>query len=491
MLADYQAQGEAAPKKVFEALVEGPARTGKTRGLLHLIDALCRSIPGLRVLIVRETRASLTNSALQTFEDEVLQPGDPILEGPTREHRTRYDYENGSVIELGGLDNASRLYSTTYDIVYIVEVFEVSLDSWEKFLRPLSRFHGGLRWQLLLGDTNPDAETHWANMRCKEGVCLRYTSTLRDNPKYWDRADEAWTEDGAAYRESLERLSGVRRSRLLDGKWCTAEGAVWETFDASIHIIDRPSNLKRDLGITRFVGAVDWGHADPGVLQIWGLDNFQRAYRVAEWYSTNTGQAEWAERAAIAYQEFQPLKAIVCDPADSQGGREAINLRLSKMGSARPLAIKGDNARHGQGKGDIVGLDLVREKLRPQSDGNPALFFVRGSSRCRDDWLHLNKEPTCTEQEIPGYVYLVDETGKPSKERTDPTCPDHGCDATRYAMNFIWRHLFDNKPELLRPKVGSIASAMSRRNPEAVREWLEIDALRVKAAEREKAGMCG
>lgn len=490
-------QGE---RKIFEVLIEGAAGTGKSRGVGHLLFWAAHYWPGIRILVVRKTRASLSESFLETWENEVLPAHNAefMREGPTRGHREHYDFGNGSTMVMGGLDHPTRLYSTQWDIVYVQEAIELSLDEWERFFRALRHFNGDtytptetsspspIGFQLLLGDTNPDAETHWLNERCKEGLCERLTSRMQDNPKFATASGE-WTEEGAAYRAGLERLSGVRRLRLLEGKWCTAEGAVWETFSEQVHLIDRPQDLKRDLGINWFVGAIDWGHNDPCCFQVWGIDGSKRAYRVAEWYATNTGQSDWVNWAAAAYQEFQPMRSIVCDPADSQGARNAINIRLASLGAKKPVAILADNTKHGQGKGDLVGLDLVREKLKPQADGKPAIYFLRDSLRMRDEWLELNKKPTCTEREIPGYVYLVDETGKPSHDRTDPECPDHGCDATRYLCSFLWRHDQTPPEGPLKPKLGSIASALSRRNPEAMKEWLEIDQHRVRAAEREKA----
>lgn len=417
-LANYKGD-----RKVFEILIEGAGGTGKSRGIGHVLFWMAHKWPGIRILVVRKTRASLTNSFLQTWEDEVVPAGHAMLTGPHRSHRERYDFGNGSVMELGGLDNPSRLYSTQYDVVYVQEAIELSLDEWEKFFRALRHFGGGIKFQILLGDTNPDAETHWLNERCNEGVCERMTSLIRDNPKYHD--GKQYTFEGLAYVGGLQKLSGVRRTRLLDGKWCTAEGAVWDTWDASVHMLDRPKDLKRALGITWFVGAVDWGFSDPGVFQVWGIDAQKRAYRVAEWYTTSGLMEWWVEQIAQACKEFEPMRAVVCDPENKEA-RAALNIRLAKCGQ-RPVAVAADNARHGQSKGDIVGLDLVRERLQRDDGGKPHIFLVRDSSRCRDEWLEMNKQPTCTEREIPGYTYLVDETGKPSKERTDPACPDHGC----------------------------------------------------------------
>lgn len=484
--------------KIIEALIEGPARTGKSRGVGYVLLWAMIRWPGIRILVVRKTRKSLNESFLQTWEDEVLPPTDPMRDGRKREDRDSYTHPNGSTMALGGLDHPTRLFSTQYDIVYAQEAFELTQDEWEKFLRPLCHWNGKatghvedpIPFQLLVGDTNPDAETHWLNRRCepqdgKPAQCMRLVSRHRDNPFLWSKQANDWTPEGRAYMQGLDGLHGVRRRRLRDGVWCSAEGAVWETYDRAVHLIDRPADLKRDLGIRYFVGSVDWGFSDPGVFQVWGITGDRRAYRVAEWYSTNALMEWWVEQICGAVVEFEPFKVIVCDP-ENKSARVSVNVRLSKMGKA-PIAIAADNARHSQNKGDLVGLDLVRERFAQDKDGKSHIYLLRDSLRCRDDELILNSRPTCLEQEIPSYTFLIDESGKPTKERTDPACADHACDAMRYMAQFMWRRDLSPRAEQIKPKLGTLASFIAQRNPEAAQEWIELDETRRIAAEQEMA----
>lgn len=473
-LANYREQ-----KRVLEILVEGPGGTGKSRGIGHILFWLAHEYPGIRILVCRKTRTSLSESFLQTWEDEVVPQGHAMLTGAHRSHREQYEFGNGSVLVLGGLDKPERLYSTQFDVVFVQEAIELSLDEWERFYRALRSWRGGIPFQLLLGDTNPDAPTHWLNQRCERGECERMQSLHKDNPKLHDGTN--WTYEGLAYIGGLKRLSGVRRARLLDGRWVAAEGAVWETYSQDTHLIDRPEKLS-DLGITWFVGAVDWGYQDPGVMQVWGITAKKRAYRVAEWYTTNALLEWWVEQIVGAAQKYRPMRRIVCDPSRPDA-IAAVNLRLTKIGLMDTRCVGANNARHSAGSGDLVGLDLVRERLvstwDDETDGehdqSSSLYFLRDSSQCRDEWLIQNNQPTCTEQEIPGYVYVMDETGRASKERTDPSVPDHGCDATRYMANYIWRRDLSPREEPPKPVPGTRAGALLRRDPEAAAEWIAVE----------------
>ncbi len=66
--------------------------------------AAMQAHPGSRALIVRKTRASLSESGLFTFEKWVLGDGHPLTaSGANRQFRQSYRYENGSEIIVGGM----------------------------------------------------------------------------------------------------------------------------------------------------------------------------------------------------------------------------------------------------------------------------------------------------------------------------------------------------------------------------------------------------
>ena len=91
--------------------------------------------------------------------------------------------------------------------------------------------------------------------------------------------------------------------------------------------------------------------------------------------------------------------------------------------------------------GDFAGLDLVRWGLEKDATGTPRIRFLREALLWgRDEALVKARKPWCTEQEIPAYVMLKDTNGNVLRDQTDSRCIDHGCDATRYAATWNWRH---------------------------------------------------
>ena len=57
-----------------------------------------------------------------------------------------------------------------------------------------------------------------------------WQSYHRDNPALHDGRD--WTDAGRKYLTRLNRLTGSRRKRLLEGLWAAGEGAWFDGFDA-------------------------------------------------------------------------------------------------------------------------------------------------------------------------------------------------------------------------------------------------------------------
>jgi phage terminase large subunit len=418
--------------RVREVLIHGPGGTGKSRGILEWLWWVANEFHGVRILLARKTRVSLTEAGLVTLEEQVIPVGHPCLDGPTRANRAGYSLKNGSEIVIGGMDHPTRLYSTDWDIVYIQEAQELLEDEWERLRRGLRHF--AMPLQVLLGDCNPEGPQHWLYRRMKDKKTEGWESRHWDNPKWYRREPPGWTEEGKSYLESLARLTGVRRDRLYRGEWVAASGAVWDNWDTAVHVIDRPKDLAGE-GITKFFGSLDWGFASAGCFQVWGVDQDQRIYLVAEWYRTEQQMGWWMERVAEAHKEFD-LMCVVADPSRPDSIQIA-NDYLSRMG-VRRLMWAAHNRRRATMGNDMGGIDLVRHKLDKDKAGKPSIFVFRDSLRGRDQKLAEMRRCTSLAEEIPGYVYLQMQDGKPSKEQTDPQCDDHGCDALRYAACFMW-----------------------------------------------------
>lgn len=389
-----------------EVLVAGPAGTGKSRSCLEKVHMAALKYPGMRAILVRKTLSSLTASALVTWRRFVIPEAmaAEVVEfyGGSAQEPAQYRYANGSTVVLGGMDKASKVMSTEYDLIYVQEATELTEDDWEALTTRLR--YGRLPYQQLLADTNPDTPTHWLKGRCERGATVLLQSLHTDNPALYDDQGEK-TEAGATYLEKLEALTGVRRQRLLLGRWVAAEGVIYETFDSAIHVID-PFPVPSDW--TRW-WTVDFGFVHPFVFQWWAEDPDGKLYLYRELYRTHrTVDQHAADVAVFASAEPRP-RAVICDH-DAEGRATLENaLGIGTVAADKRV---------------LEGIDAVQTRFRDRR----CLIF-KDCRVYRDPELVEAHKPTCTAEELPGYVWADFKTKEqPVKEQDD------GCDALRYMV---------------------------------------------------------
>lgn len=411
-----------------EVVLSGPAGTGKSRSVGEYLLAVAEQYAGARILVVRKTRKSLTDSWMVTFEERVLWPTHPVLaRGIKRANRHSYDFPNGSTIVCGGLDEPTRYYSTEWDLVYVNECTEVVLDEWERFLRSLR--NGKVPWQQLIGDCNPDAPNHWILQRANAGVLTLMESRHEDNPLLYDHETGEWTQTGADYIRTLDALTGVRKERLRYGRWVSAEGMIWSNFSPTTHQVGwdkaplkhpgRPiGSGPQECVFDHYVAGVDWGFRNPGVIELFGVDGDGRMYRVVEIYRVEKTIDWWVEQAK-RLQAAYGVAVWACDPSEPD--------YIERFRKAGLNAVAANNAKK-------PGFDAVRDRLAVAADGRPRLMFLRDALESTDPLLAASKRPTCFEDEVWGFVYRKTSDGQAVKEEEDPGCDDHACDAVRYAV---------------------------------------------------------
>lgn len=406
-----------------EVLLSGPAGTGKSRACLEKLNLAALKYPGMVGLIVRQVRDTLSSTALQTFEKfvitEQLATGAVVYLGASGRRPARYIYNNGSEIWLAGLDKPSKIMSTEFDMIYIQEATEVKLDGWESLTTRLGRTPT-MPYQQLIADCNPDQSTHWLNLRCHSGATVKLESRHQDNPVLAD-TNGNWTTQGSAYIATLDKLTGVRKLRLRHGIWAAAEGVIWDQFDPAVHIVD-PFPIPTDW--PRF-WAVDFGMVHPFVWQAWACDPDGRLFRYREIHMSGRmvedhakqimgivcPGAEWDDRAGRwrggTWVEPKPQK-ILCDHDSEDRATLAKYLGLPNQPAVKTVKR---------------GLEAVNARWRDNR-----LFLMRKALVERDPVAVKNGRPTCTEEEIGGYVW-DDNKEQPVKE------DDDGCDPARYVVS--------------------------------------------------------
>lgn len=399
-----------------EVLLEGPAGTGKSYACLWKMHTLALKYPGMRGLMVRKTLLSLTSTAVVTYRNRVLASGrfGVTFYGGSKAEPAAFRYPNGSQLLLGGMDKPDKIMSSEYDIAFVNESTELTLEDWEKITTRLR--NGVIPYQQIIADCNPQMPTHWLNQRANDGVVTRLGTRHEDNPRYWDHGANDWTDEGQNYIAKLDRLTGVRYQRLRLGKWVAAEGQVYEGWNPDMHLIPRfdiPTDWPR-------YWVIDFGFVHPFVWQWWAQGPDGALYRYREIYMTRRLVEDHAAQGlALSANEPRPVAVITDHDAEDRATFE-------KHARVRTVAAK---------KSVSDGIQAVAARLRPEANGRPRLFFLRDALVERDRDLADAAQPTCTEEEFPSYVWPDAKPGAQRKADEQPVKEyDHGMDTTRYVV---------------------------------------------------------
>lgn len=425
-----------------EVFLSGPAGTGKSMICFTYMHKLAVENRGFRGLIIRETRSSLTNTGLVTFEEQVLGPGHALVKGgPKRRYRETYQYPNGSVIDVGGMDRPSKVLSSEYDVIFVQQAEEVSEDAWETLMTRLRNYK--IPWQQIVGDCNPSYPTHWLRQRASKNKAVMLDCRHEDNPLLYD--GRAWTDIGRDYLSKLDALTGVRKRRLRYGEWAASEGAIYADYwQRTVHMVDS-FTIPREWPRYR---VIDFGYTNPLVCQWWAQDPDGRLYRYREIYKTGLTVRDLAAKIRIYehWYETQKFKPIIDDNGDlvPDPKREKIVATICDWDAEDRATLEAEGIPTIQAdKRVTVGIEAVQHRFQEAGDGKPRLFFLKNALVDPDPLLLESKKPSCTEDEIDGYVW-ADKDNKDEPVKRD----DHGCfvAGTMVLTGIGWRPIETVKP---------------------------------------------
>jgi PBSX family phage terminase large subunit len=432
-----------------EVLISGPAGTGKSRACLEKIYTVCLLTPNTRALILRKTLRSLGSTALVTWRNyvvkEALETGDVVYYGGSSQEPPQYRFRNGSTVTIGGLDNPTRIMSSEYDIVYVQEATEITIDDLE-FIKTRLR-NWKTSFQQLVMDCNPAGDKHWLKLRANDKRTKLIESRHEDNPRLF-KEDGTITDQGAAYMSILDNLTGVRYKRLRLGLWVSADGIIYEEFDPHYHVLqwdldEEGNRLPLPYEWTRY-WVIDFGYVHPFVLKCYAEDpedgalivyreiymtqrtvaehaatimNEVTRVRKDEWYDHFNGVIRTKE--TVEWIEPQPT-AIICDH-DAEG--RATFERETGLGTQAAV------------KNVYEGINAHKERLK----GNK--FYYMEDVLVERDQSQVDKLlPASSVEEYSSYVWKVSPDGRIQDQPVKRD--DDGVDTDRYMTS--WKDLKGN-----------------------------------------------
>jgi PBSX family phage terminase large subunit len=400
----------------IEVCLDGPAGTGKTLAALYKLHIMLLMYPGAKALVARKTNTALSGSAMATFR-EMLDPRESVAYyGGSKVRPAAYQYPNGSLMVVSGLDKPEKVKSTEIDICFINEATECTVEDLE-FVRSRLR-HGIMPYHQIILDVNPVEPTHWINVRCNEGRMTRLVSRHEDNPRFYSIKNNDWTEDGHKYiNVVLGGLTGVRLARMRYGIWAAAEGTVFaDSYDRSKNVVPRfkiPKEYPRYLSI-------DFGYVNPFVCKWYAEDNDGRLYCYREIYMTKRLVEDHAKQikqlSRWGEPDGDPLPRIIFCDHDAEG-RGVLEKYTGLYTTAAHKAVS-------------EGIQAMASRLKPAGDGKPRLMYFEDCLVETDQELVSAKRPKCTIEEFDMYVW---DTRAGQKRGEVPVKEfDHGMDADRY-----------------------------------------------------------
>ena len=381
-------------------LMDGGSGSGKSRLAAEKVHAYCMKYPGATCIVGRKDRASASKSVVPMLRYEVLQPG----WGTYKKTDQLFEYNNESLIYVVGLKDDDQLEALKSirgkqgdpDLAWFEEANALSLTDHETIQ---TRLRGNVApWHQIIYTTNPDSPEHWINKELIEGGgSSRYHSLPTDNPYNPDD-----------YIETLNGLSGIRYQKYRLGLWVRAEGVIYKDYDSSKHLVDL-YDIKVDK-TGRFIVGIDFGYTNPFSASLWYVDYDGRMYQLKQIYKTRRTVSEHVP-AIREMVDGYPIEAWITDhDAEDRATLER------ELGIATQPAYKSVKD----------GIEAVMQRYKEDR-----LYHVRGCLVEEDQSLRDAKLPTCTYEELPGYVWSDKKQDTPVKK------DDHGLDEERYVVCYV------------------------------------------------------
>lgn len=212
----------------YENYCAGGVDSHNSRLAAEKIHAFLLRYPGSTGLVVRKTRASMVNSTIAFFKHTVIGNTPDIIYRPAA---FRFDYPNGSALIMGGMkdeDQREHIRSIgqngAVDIAWMEEATQFEENDYNEILARMRGVAGPFTQVMLT--TNPEGPMHWIYINLimdahKDERVSLYQPSVYDN-----------THNSADYiKNNLERLTGVQRARLLEGRWAQATGVVFDNWN--------------------------------------------------------------------------------------------------------------------------------------------------------------------------------------------------------------------------------------------------------------------
>ena len=255
----------------------GSYQSGKTYPCLDKIYQLHLLYPNFQSLILRKEKADVIKTVVPKWENEILPIHPQNRRSPVkvrgRNSPAWYDWPNGGRTWIDGCNNPKDFETGAWDLIYVCQGEEISLDTYEILTARCNGRAGNWRSDgraigQIIVDANPGRRDNYMEERIASGKMRKLHFTFEDNPTLY--YNNEYTDFGKQTIEELkETLTGHRYTRYFLGQAANAEGNVFDHFNHEEMVIDELPNGIETWPVYR---AIDFGYDHPFICTWWAKD---------------------------------------------------------------------------------------------------------------------------------------------------------------------------------------------------------------------------
>ena len=421
---------------------------GKTYSLCAYMDALAKKYPGARMTFVHRSLNRVYRNIIPTYE-KYLGYKPTSRDAPNPTFVTRYggekpeffEYQNGTRIYVNGLDQPNNLLSDFFDAGFVNQCELLPFEAWDELTARVSERAGVMPIAMLVGDCNPNVPNHWIRQQTKDDKLEYFRMSFLDNPEIIEQGSERlkafkiafennpdpkllekvmdlFSDSGLRRVEKLKNLEGLRFKRGFLGHWASGEGLVFDDFEPETHIVDTTimPNWPRYL-------SVDWGFRNPASVIWWAHSPDDRLYAYKEIYKTKLTKPDLIQLIEDNCDPHEDrIRHAVVDSEDQDGVEQL------KRAGFRVKEPKKDR---------VAQIDAVKERLKKDATGQPAIFFKRDRLvHPPDEDLKDDYRPVEVTDEFLSLSYAEKLKGT-RRDDEDVVGDNHGVDGTSYLVQSL------------------------------------------------------
>lgn len=266
----------------------------------------------------------------------------------------------------------------------------------------------------ILGDCNPDSPQHYLNKRFLEAdhpkdFLKRWRFRLQDNPILWN-------EDGTPKRYVKNLLLAhppgtLWHKRMILGLWVLAEGAIYQQWDESVHVVEDLPGAPSDVVI-----GIDYGTSNATVFIALGRVG-KTWYAFDEFYHSGRESMRQKTDGEYSTELSEFIKRI---------GYYPNYIMVDPSAASFKAQLRKDEFSH------------IRDADNSVVDGIRTVSTALGSNR-----LKILRRCERLRHEFPGYVWDEDKQEK-GEDAPAEGQEDHALDALRYGvMKAIGRNVLE------------------------------------------------